>query len=233
MSDLITASQLNRHCGHARVLSKTRVRSRRTQAAMDTGTAFHAAVEALYAGRMTGPLSEEVAGWLRDLAATWEPPAGAEFEIPLGLGTTGRHVAVDEPSPHAYVAKGDEPLLTAGRADCVWMEGNTIALVDFKTGRFEVEHPRTNLQLWALALAASDRLGGNAIRTGLYYARRPAPTRWVWSDRIPVDSAAAADRWADVATAATIGPEPRVGWWCKRCWERGGCDAYKASMSAV
>ncbi len=239
----VSASALRRHCGHPRQISREQPKSARVQAAADLGTAFHAAV-AKWAetGALPPPDAcggDEVRGWLELLAMQWSPPPRAMLEHAMGLSPSGRYVDVveDPPDSHQYVAvdhdaEGPYPLLTAGRADVVWRDGgmepgevlrDIATVLDFKTGRYAVEAPATNLQLAALGFAAADMFGSGHMRLGIYYARDGV---FEWSDVIELDGDHAAALWADVEDAALLDETPRPGEHCGPCWERrmGRCS---------
>lgn len=163
---LITASDLVRHCRHERVLKRAKPRSANLAAAGARGTVFHKAIERWRDTGEVPPVEDlEIQGWIDCLATQWRPQPGMELEIALGLSPDGEYVPVEEmpPGSHVYVptlAAGGlkTPLLVAGRADAVWWEDeHTLRVCDWKTGVWPPEHPRTNLQLWALAIAAVRR----------------------------------------------------------------------------
>ncbi|HYF54401.1 MAG TPA: hypothetical protein VEA41_09095 [Salinarimonas sp.] len=230
---LITASQLTRYCGYARVLGKKRKRTRSQLAAMAKGDAFHlAAAHTITAGPgdVTDVADPEVFEWLRVFLLNWQRRS-VDVELAVGISPTGRHVPVTEPEPHKYVAADARAtLLTAGRADIAWLEEPSTAVVlDLKTGKHPPEHPDTNLQLWSLGLAYADMVGAERLRVGLYFARNGTTE---WSGTIPLDSEEAAQRWADVEHAARLDETPRVGPWCETCWERRGCEPYQQQAAA-
>ena len=219
--NLITASQLTRHCGYKRKLSKERPRSENAIKAQAKGSSFHECAEVWLRGS-EGPLpiDREVKGWVAWLRDIWTPPPGCTPEMPLGLSPEGRYVEVKEPEPHVYVPVVETPLLTAGRADVVWHHDGIAHVLDFKTGKFPVDAPKWNLQLLSLGFAAASFYGSDVMKVGIYYARKGT---FVWSDPIHLDSDEAASMWGAVETAATLDETPRPGPHCSRCWERKGC----------
>lgn len=236
---LITASDLVRHCRYERVLKRAKPRSANLERAGARGTVFHRGVESW---RNTGqlPVVEdlELQGWLDCLATQWRPQPGMELEVALGLSPEGAYVPVQEmpPGSHCYVptleAGGIKTrLLVAGRADAVWWETETtLRICDWKTGAWPPEHPRTNLQLWALAIAAARRAQLSYdvpfVQPGLYLARSGV---FDWADPVRVDSDEWIARFADVEAAALLDERPHPGPWCGSCWERKTCEHSEAA----
>lgn len=222
-SPLVSASALTR-CGWARVLKRQKPRSANMITAADRGTLFHKLVEG-WATTGVVPVCDdlEMQGWLDLLAMSWEPPKTALFELALGLGPNGEYVDVEEPLPHVYTPKAGlgVPLLTAGRADVVWLIDGIVYVLDWKTGVWAVEQAATNLQFWALGLAAAAKVRAVGIRVGVCYVRDGV---FEWSDLVEVGSLAHQERWEDVRAAATVGEAPRPGVNCIGCWERKSCS---------
>ena len=220
---MITASQLDRHCGYKRVLGGKRTRTPRQQAALDKGTEFHEWLPRVLAGASPDvEVTRDVASWLVTAKESIKLPPGESWEAPLGLSEGGRYVAVEEPSPHAYRPLDDsKSLLTAGRADVNWNEEGVSTVLDIKTGRFRVDTAERNLQVTSLALAVADRDGSDRYRCGIYYARTGETD---WSRAIHLESEAAAKAWGEVEAAAKLDESPRPGPWCQACWEREACE---------
>lgn len=227
---IISASSLTR-CGYQRILKKLRIPSASAKKAMAKGTVFHAAIEKyIKLGQAEHVPDEEIVQWLDALLAQWTPQPNTHVEVALGLRPGGAYAPVLEPEPHVYTAEDGGELLTAGRADVVTItpEGHVMVL-DWKTGRTQPEEPNTNLQLWALGIAAGERWQAKGIYVGLYMAQQG---RFMWSEPVERRSWAWLQRYADVEGAATIGdrvvatPEN-----CRACWERKNCphDATKAA----
>lgn len=213
-----TASALRRFCAYPNVLSRITPRSDKLQAACDKGTEFHRVVKEWAEGRNPVTRDDEVRGWLELFEMGFlPPPKDALYEFPMGLGPLGTYVPVTETEPHVYSAIDGQPLLTAGRADAVWVHDRIVRVADWKTGAYAVDPPGSNLQLLSLGFAAASMLEAEAMELAVYYARDGA---WVWSDVIPLDSEAAADAWAEVEAAALLDDSPRPGVHCEPCWER-------------
>jgi len=226
-----SASSLVRHCAHRNVLSKLRPRPARTVAAADRGTLFHAAVERwIRSGEVPQVEDPEVQGWLDMLAIDWTPPPRAGVELALGLSPTRKFVEVEEPEPHVYVpTDGKSPLLTAGRADVVWAEGDVVVVRDWKTGVWPVAPAAENLQVLALAFAAADLTWARAFRAEIYYVRDGYRDS---SGEVVLGTPEAERLWGEVEAAALLDETPRPGPWCGGCWERRGC-AHAATTEAA
>lgn len=220
---LITCSSLTRYCRYEKVLKSRKPRSESADEAAALGTQFHGLVEAWLLNRTAdADISPVALEWFAALQATWTPPDRVQSEVALGMSPMGHYVEVEEnpPGSHVYVALTGERLLTAGRADLLWRDGETLYVADLKTGRTHLGDPGSLPQLMALGLAAADKHGCSRLLLGIYYARDAA---WEWSEPIEL----AWDRQAlfdEVARMATMGDEPRPGPWCASCWERRGCE---------
>lgn len=229
-----TASSLKR-CGHANYLKKLKPKpGADQQAAMDKGTAFHSAVE-LWAASGRPPTVEltddDVRGWVELVATVWAPPPGIVLEEAVGLGPTCDYVPVMEKpiGSHVYVSERI-PLMTAGRVDWYALDGHGILWVcDWKTGIWAPEHPSTNLQVWAGALAIVGKLMSEGhrvdwVRTGIGYPRDGA---FDWSDPVMVGGEELVERWEDVCAAAGRDESPVPGENCAGCWEKRNCNHAK------
>lgn len=209
-------------CCHAEVLPRPPNKRRDDAAAV--GTLFHGGAEyRVLSGQWSFDFPEPVAGWLRRMAAIWTPPPGCEAELAVGLADEPqpRYVPVKETEPHVYVAQdGVTPLLTAGRADLVWVEDGVLYVCDIKTGASWLGPPENVPQLQAQGLACLYRVDPNvadAVRVGVYYARLGI---FDWSGLLDTTSA-----WANVRARAKMTTEPRPGSWCLSCYSRKECEA--------
>lgn len=216
-----SASALKRHCAYPNVLGLTKVRKPSSQLAMDKGTLFHSAVE-LWVKTGKLPLLEdlEIQGWIDLLSMQWQPPTSTLVEIAWGLSPTGFHVHVEEPEPHVYRAMDGRQLLTAGRADVLWREGDVLRVVDWKTGSWPVAPARENLQALAGAMALAMRFEVPSYQPGIYYARDGA---WDWGDVVEFQTAEAGVDFAAVQDAAQLDDKPHPGDWCAGCWDKKTC----------
>ncbi len=200
---------------------------------MARGSIFHKAVEDWAAtGKLVEPDDAEIWGWLLLLQSQWKPLRGMRFEVALGLNVDGGFTPVQELKPHVYTPAQDsvpsEYLLTAGRADVIWASrvgtGLCVHVLDWKTGAYPPENPATNLQFWALGMAAARMAMAESVQVGAYHARDGV---FEWSDVVTVDGASWDERWEDVKAAATVGEEPKPGENCIKCWEKRECKFYE------
>lgn len=245
MNAIVSASGLKR-CGWARVLNKKKKRTPNMEIAAGRGNAFHGAVETWHKTGVVPRVDDpEIQGWIDLLASQWRPTETMHIELAVGLGRNHRYVPVVEVHPHVYLPESmgvtpamwddaspfqqaqwqkdaTEILLTAGRADVMDVVGNGRGVdgLDWKTGIWPPESIMTNLQQWALGLAAADKFGVQWIRTGLYFPRDGA---FEHSDWVRVGSPEYDERLADVEQAATVGEEPKPGPNCDGCWEAKSC----------
>jgi len=212
-----SASALKRHCAYPNLLRKEPTDNQRI--AMDRGTEFHAAIEKWQHDGCVPDLEDlEIQGWVDLLCQQWSP-IGARLEVAWGLGMDGTHVMVAEPRPHVYEAlSGGAPLLTAGRADAVWIDlDDTLWVVDWKTGKWPVDEASVNLQVNAAGLALARRWGARRYVPGIYYAR---DGHFDWGDPIELGSDVAGEVFADVVASATLPPKAIPGDHCASCWEK-------------
>lgn len=219
-----TASRLSRLCAHHHQLAELNPRPTRDAAAAK-GKAFHAALEDwLTTGRIPVMADNDVTAWLLTMAENgWAWPDGVELEKAWGLSHWATFVAVEEkpPGSHTYVALDGEPLMTAGRADALWMTGDVLVVVDWKTGRTAAPPAHVNLQVNAAGLAMAQRWKARAYVPGIYYAREG---RWDMGDEVEYGT----DDWyamkLNVETAAELDDQPHPGPHCSDCWERKNCS---------
>ena len=229
---IVSASKLSRFCGYSRRLNRY-PKPKRVQDAADLGTKFHLAVGEWAGHGVTPPdcyEPREVGEWVRALAEQWTPPPSAEFEIVLGLGRDFAYVPTVETADgsHDYEpAYAFTPLLTAGRADCVWQLGSKVYVLDFKTGRSAMPPPGDSPQLISLGLAAAAKYAATSMVLGFYFAR---DGRFEWTDdecgnvrAIALDSDEAENMRRDVMDMAMLNEEPRPGAWCAGCHEKRRC----------
>lgn len=214
-----SASALKHNCAHPNVLNRGREPTPAAQESMDRGNIFHKAMEAwIRTGKYPDLEDMEIQGWVDAFAAQWSPTPWVKVEIAWGLGEDGQHLAVEEPEPHKYAAKGGLPLLTAGRADLVYAyrKEGILYIVDYKTGKSAVEPAPTNLQVNAAGLALADAFGARGYIPGVYLARDAA---FDWGDPVEMGSAAAEDVFESVKAAALLPETPIPGDHCSYCWE--------------
>jgi hypothetical protein len=201
--------------------------SKRRDDAAETGRLFHRYVET-WVNDLDGTLRCDdapgpVRTWLRKLENAWAPREGTECEVALGLAPDLSFVPVveDPPGSHVYVPTEEgRPLLTAGRADLLWIADDCLHVCDIKTGQFYLGDPSKLRQLQGQGLAAAARAGMSRLRVGVYYARLGM---FDWSP-IAAEGDALWVQWQrEVVEAATMPPAPRPGPWCLSCWSRKDC----------
>jgi hypothetical protein len=222
-----SASALKRHCAYPNILSRSKTPSPDQQEAMARGTRFHVAAEKwIRSGEFTFMEDDlECQGWLDAFVAQFRPSSFVKVEIAWGLGEDGQHLMVAEPRPHEYESMGGLPLITAGRADLMWGEGvrpevrgiQRLYIIDYKTGRWDAEHPSTNLQVNAAGLALGQRFHAAEYIPGIYKARDAA---FDWGDPVDLASTVAADMFEEVKAAALLPDTPIPGDHCGSCWEQ-------------
>lgn len=149
------------------------------------------------------------------LWASWTPPDDARFEVPIALTRNGTA------APY-----GTDKVISQGTADCVWVEGEFVVVVDFKSGaraEWNVPIPRENLQLLGYGIAFADLVGKTKVRLGIYLAHEE---KWLW-DEIDLDTEAGTAAWERVRGAALHDPtEAVMGPHCFECWTRLQCPAF-------
>lgn len=188
------------------------------------GTAFHAGIERwIRLGEMAQLDDLEVQGWLDAFLA--DPfnqdsiltSPMVKLEVAWGLGEDGQHLMVEEPEPHIYRSMGGLPLVTAGRADIAWKERfrKVLRSGDYKSGKWAVEPPATNLQANAAGIALARRLGCDAYVPGIWYSR---DGYWDWGDEIDVQSEAADEMFEEIRASAALPAAPVPGDHCATCW---------------
>lgn len=242
---MIRISRLDdaRHCGLSAALD-----TKSTTTAGLMGNAFHAAnaafhrptderlqaARAVAMGRLDAEDRFDTEVLLKPLLADWVPPAGAAFEVPVGVDRHGCYVEVEraEDGTTYRATAADAPaLLTAGTADCAWVEpwrdGKKIVKVpDFKSGaraRYNVPRPPGNLQVAAYGFALADKHNAAAMALGVYLAH---DHEWHWAE-VALDSDEASGLWEEVRAAALRDPaEAVLGGHCADCWVRLRCPAY-------
>lgn len=213
----------------------------RRDAAAALGTRYHEAVE-LWA-RTGGSAhfdsyEEPLRSWLLRMREVWTPPEDLETELALGLEDLPfpRYVPVKETEPHVYVPKdGKTPLLTAGRADLLWVGADGVARVaDIKTGQFYLGDPAKVRQILAQGFAAASMADAVGFIPGVYYARTG---HFDWGHeqviRVSGEDFAMSEPWRMVLEASKRDTAPHAGPHCLGCWERKQCNASPVIESAA
>ena len=226
---MIRASKLEfaEHCG----LSATIETNSTTVYAM-RGDAFHAANAAHYRpdeqrfidaravafGVLPVDDGADVTHMLQRLWASWTPPEHAKFEVPIAVNRDG--LAVPYGSPEA---------ISQGTADCSWVDGEWLVVVDFKSGaraEWNVPAPGVNLQLLDYVFGLADLLGKTKVKLGIYRGAEGVEDPWLWAE-IDLDTPEATKLWERVRGAALRDPKKAVlGTHCAECWVRLQCPAH-------
>lgn len=188
------------------------------------GNLMHSSIELWGKGGQVPDVADNyVRCWLETLVMTgWAPLPTDLFEMAVGLGRDGTYVPVKEVAPHVYESTDGRPLLTAGRLDhgrlLAFPVGPVLVLRDWKSGGWDVEDVRENLQLSALALAGTSMVDAVGFIREVYYLRDGR----VDADPEPVllDSDEGMHAWEAVEAAAQIDDSPRPGAHCDPCWDR-------------
>lgn len=146
--------------------------------------------------------------------------ADALWECPVGITEAGRYCDRDAPEAMAH-----------GTCDLHWRPvGGVLHVADLKLSTWAIEDGPSSLQVvgYALALAAKYEAAGEEVThivTGLWDV---TDGRWLWSERVALDSARAGELWEAVRAAAThTGEQYSTGPHCSRCWSRLRCPAYR------
>lgn len=230
-------SSLRKECAHPELLKLVPRKSYARDKAADMGTVFHAAVEAWIKGAnpfdVAGGLVGDPYKWFTRLVDSWVPPAGTQSEVAIGLDALGAAHEVEEVEPHCYATKNGVELVTAGRLDLRWREGDTLVVCDLKSGQSYLGDPWSVPQLVAQAVSAlaleTSAAKWSSVKLGVYYARLglfdfgagPRPSEAV-GKLFPV-----------VADWALMTNEPRPGPHCLSCWEKKHCAAFAELSEAA
>ena len=222
---LWSASKLDRFCCHRHTLSELTPKPSRDKAAAK-GKAFDAAlIDWHKTGIVPAMADPDVSEWLRIMVEHgWAWPDGCELQVAWGLDTFGAFCAVEEKpaDSHIYVPlDGMSDLLTAGRADVLWMSGDVLISPDWKSGRTAVPPARVNLQVNAAGIANAQRWKARAYQPAIYYAREG---RWDVGEEVELGSDEHGEMLAQIEAAAKLDDKPHPGDHCASCWSRKDCS---------
>lgn len=234
-----TFSKLRALCAFPETLDKP---SKRRDDAAALGKLFHKAIEVWAHTDDTShfeALPEPARGWALRMKQRWTPPEGLEVELAVGLADLPypEYVPVkeDPPDSHEYSAiDGKTPLLTAGRADLVWVAEGIVHVADIKTGQFYLGDPSKLRQLQAQGLACLlretlNQPGLHSVKIGVYYARLGM---FDWAPTLAAGTAEWNAAWLDVLNAAKLPATPRPGAHCLGCWDKKACPANPEAEAA-
>lgn len=237
-------SKLKAFCSHPETMPDKPSKRRDDAAAI--GTLFHKYIEEWAKATSAGApfhcdgAAEPVRGWIKRMRSVWTPPPGLEAELCLGLADLPFPQWVDAreepPLSHKYHAvNAGESLLTAGRADLVWVADRCLYVADIKTGQFYLGPPARLRQLQGQGFAAYSRAhfheqAVDHFRVGIYYARTG---HFDWSDPVAPGSEEWGVMWKECLEAAKRDQEPRPGPHCLSCWEKKECAANPEAREAA
>jgi hypothetical protein len=195
--------------------------------AADRGTAIHRYLA-------TGELPEDVelraacevfdratlptdpALWAANVAFAWDCETDKGREL-------GRHLnrQYPETAPTEY----------RGEADVVGMDadGETVAVIDFKSGWSRKTPAHESMQLRMLALGACRAYGRSRARVALCHLRDDGSAYWEWAELDAFELEASGVVLRALAAAIAEGDDkPRMGEWCRYCPAFRACPAQTA-----
>jgi hypothetical protein len=159
-------------------------------------------------------------------------PADAKSEVKVAYDAvlrTGRIIGEGNGRSYGVLAPFEIP----GSIDVLGVEGDTVIIVDWKTGYADVDPAASNAQLWGYAIAACRALGKDRARVTIVYTK----TGRVDSYEIDaLELAEFADRLeALFATTSVVRQEgtpirTREGAWCKHCSSKPYCPSKNALL---
>lgn len=156
-------------------------------------------------------------------------PGGSRPELTVCYDIStgeGRIVREDEAHNAAF-----ERFEVRGKANVVGLDGDTVVIVDWKTGYKDVEPASTNWRLWGYALAVCRALDKERARIYIAYTNQPGQpidehaldqTDLAWFEtqlaELYVRETTLADRYRE-----GIQPTTREGSWCRHCPSKSRC----------
>lgn len=214
---MITGSALPRllNCPTSEVLEKAENYSQYAEAGNDDHAELAHQVR-------TGTLPPELAVYV---------PSAPHAEVKLAYDTATRqgHI-LGEAADRSYGTPGPTTIFLS--TDVVAVLGDTVVIVDWKTGHADVEPAATNGQLWGCALAACRALGKHQAVIRIVYTAQKGRCDEHFIDALELAEFAGrlerlhiivAERRA--AKAAGAVPETREGTWCKWCASKHVCPS--------
>lgn len=174
---------------------------------------------------------QTIAGTLPPRLARIVPP-GARAEVTVFYDVaTGVGRIAGEGEGRNYGTPG--PFEIPGKVDVIGIDGDTVVIIDWKTGYREVEPASRNSQLFGYALAACRALGKTKARVYIAYTNQPGQP----IDEHDLDAFDLADfarrlrelqsRQADLGRRYRGGelPTTREGSWCQYCASKSRCPS--------
>lgn len=163
--------------------------------------------------------------------------AGAMSEVKVAydvLARTGR--IIGQGDGRGYGTLG--PFEIAGSIDVLWIEDDTVVVLDWKTGYRDVDPADRNWQLWGYALAACAALGKRKARVMIVYTKFKS----AHPDQHDIGALELADFAARLAALHTRVPElkaalnrgeqldTREGSWCRYCPSKHVCPSKRGLL---
>lgn len=171
-------------------------------------------------------IHEDIAAWITN---------GREPQTAEGQRLKGAWNVLDIKPEAEVVVEVRDPedgaLITKGTADIVWVQGDTLHVVDVKTGRRDKVEPATeNPQINAYACGLALARGFDAYRAGLVFLG-DGGVSWDWSDEVR-DGALWA--WLErIKRAASIPAVAKLGPHCGNCYQRRHCPSWLLPVDPV
>lgn len=172
-----------------------------------------------------------------ELAKHVPPNAHAETKLVYDTAT-GEGRILGEAADRNYGTRGPFEIFMS--ADVLGVDGDTVVVLDWKTGASEVEPAATNGQLWALALAACRALGKHQAIVRIVYTAQGNRCDEHVIDALELAGFASRLERLHVTVAAlqakhAAGEQLDVseGSWCRYCPARVRCPAKVALVAQV
>lgn len=121
----------------------------------------------------------------------------------------------------------------SGQADLVAISGSKALIVDFKTGRGEVQPSATNQQLRALAVLVSEQSELDTVAVAIVQPLATSTPVLAWYDAKDLTSAAVEVYWTVAEAAAPEAKRVAGEIQCKYCAARSRCPEANAEVAAL
>lgn len=162
-------------------------------------------------------------------------PAGARSEVKVAYDVvSGEARIIGEGGGRGYGTLA--PFEIAGSIDVLGVDGDTVVVVDWKTGYNEVEPASSNGQLWGYALAACRALGKSNAIVRIVYTKTGRFDEYA-IDELELSGFAARvgtlhERAGEIQAAYKRGEVPATneGTWCRYCPSKTSCPSKNALL---
>lgn len=172
-----------------------------------------------------------VAGTLPARLARIAPPhARVEVTVAYDAATGEGRIAGDKDG-RDYGSFG--PFEIPGKIDVLWLDEDTVVIVDWKTGHKDVDPASRNWQLWGYALAVCRALGKTKARVYIAYTNQPGQPidehtldAFDLADfakrlqRLQVSEAESQRKYREGSVPPTV-----EGLWCRHCASKSRCPS--------